>query len=240
MDRSILDTAIGDVKDLHRTLRRGDQRRLDHYLESIREVEKRLDDKKVILRRGRPRFDEKAVRTEAQSKDGFQEHIELMMDLIALAFSLGGDGGPNYDEYKDQATQAEAPTRGAHDYHHKGSGKRGKDSADVKVIDYRDEVFCACLAHPMDRLNAVEASEGPLLDHAVLLLGGSQISSDSGSNFPLLLACGNKLGFRHDQHLKWEGEKRTASDLYLTMLQQFGCPVKSLKESKGSISEILV
>ena len=250
MDRSILDTASGDIKDLHRKLGRGDQRRLDQYLESIREVEKRLDDKKDILNKGRPKFDEKGVRTETQSKNGFREHIELMMDLIALAFqtdmtrvvshSLGGEGGPNYDDYKDWAKKAGAPTRGAHDYHHKGSGNRGKDNADVKVIGYRDEMFCACLARLMDKLNAVEASEGTLLDHTALLRGGSQISSHSGSSFPMLLAGGKHLGFRHGQHLKWKGKKRAASDLYLTILQQLGCPVASFKESKGPISEILV
>ncbi|MCG8585835.1 MAG: hypothetical protein MI757_14100, partial [Pirellulales bacterium] len=72
------------------------------------------------------------------------------------------------------------------------------------------------------------------------LLGGSQISSHSGSSFPMLLAGGKHLGFRHGQHLKWKGKKRAASDLYLTILQQLGCPVASFKESKGPISEILV
>ena len=91
----------------------------------------------------------------------------------------------------------------------------------------------------MDRLASIEASEGSLLDHTVLLLGGSQISSHSGSSFPLLLAGGNKLGFKHGQHLKWNGNERSASDLYLTILQQLRCPVESFKESKGAISEIL-
>lgn len=91
----------------------------------------------------------------------------------------------------------------------------------------------------MDRLNAIEASEGTLLDHTVLLLGGSQISSHSGSSFPMLLAGGNKLGFRHGQHIKWKSNERSASDLYLTILQQLRCPVESFKESKGSISELL-
>ncbi len=78
------------------------------------------------------------------------------------------------------------------------------------------------------------------LDHTVLLFGGSQISSHSGGSFPLLLAGGNKLGFCHGQHLKCKGNERSASDLYLTILQQLGCPVKSFKESRGAISELLV
>ena len=91
----------------------------------------------------------------------------------------------------------------------------------------------------MDKLNAIEASEGTLLDHTALMMGGSQISSHSGSSFPLLLAGGNGLGFKHGQHMKWERDTKSASDLYLTILQQLRCPVESFKESKGALSELL-
>ena len=249
LNRSILDTATSDVKDLQRQLGRADQRRMNQYLDSIREVEKRLNDRDAILAKGRPQFDEASVRTEPKNKSSMQEHLELMMDLIALAFqtdmtrvvtqSLGGEAGPNYTEYKDWAKQTDAPTRGVHDYHHKGSGNRGTDNPDTQLIGLRDRLYCACLARLMDKLDAIEASQGSLLDHTVLMMGGSQISSHSGSSFPLLLAGGNKLGFRHGQHLKWKGSERSASDLYLTILQQLGCPIDSFKESRGTISELL-
>ncbi|HIM35616.1 MAG TPA: DUF1552 domain-containing protein [Pseudomonadales bacterium] len=250
LNRSILDTAIGDVKDLQRKLGRTDQRRMDQYLDSIREVEKRLDDRDVILKKGRPQFDESSVRTEPKNKSSMKEHLELITDLITLAFqtdmtrvvtqSLGGEAGPNYDEYKEWAKATGAPTRGTHDYHHKGSGNRGADNPDTQLIGLRDRLYCASLARLMDKLDSIEASEGTLLDHTVLLMGGSQISSHSGSSFPLLLAGGHKLGFKHGQHIKWKSNVRSASDLYLTILQQLRCPVDSFKESKGSISELLV
>ena len=250
LDRSILDTAMEGVSDFRRDLGTEDRRRLDQYLESVRDVEKRLDDREAILERGRPSFDEEAVRLAPQGKNSMQEHIELMMDLIVLAFQtdmtrvitqvLGGEGGPNYDEYKTWANKAGGPVRGAHDLHHKGTGNRGTDNKDVIALGYRDAMFSACLARLMDKLQSIEAADGTLLDHTVLLFGGSQISSHSGGSFPMLLAGGNKLGFRHGQHLKWKGSERSASDLYLTILQQLGCPVKSFKESRGAISELLV
>lgn len=249
LDRSILDTAVGDVRLLRSRLGRIDQQRLDQYLDSIRDMETRLVDRRVILERGRPSFDEKKVRIEARRKNSMREHIEMMMDLIALAFqtdmtrvvthSLGGEGGPNYDEYKDWAAKAGGKVRGAHDFHHKGTGNRGADNVDVKVIGYRDAMFVSCVARLMEKLKNIDAHEGTLLDHTVLLLGGSQISSHSGSSFPMLLAGGRRLGFRHGQHLKWKGDEKPASDLYLTILQQLGCPVTAFKESKGPISELL-
>ena len=100
-------------------------------------------------------------------------------------------------------------------------------------------MFCASLAQLMEKLKSIEAHDGSLLDHTVLMLGGSQISSHSGGSFPMLLAGGRKLGFQHGQHVKWAGGTKPASDLYLTILQQMGCPVKSFKESTGPLSEIL-
>ncbi len=248
LDRSILDTALEEVGDFRRTLGTADQQRLEQYLEAVREVERRLTENESILERGRPKFEEDAVNLEP-AKNSMREHIELMMDLIALAFqtdmtrvvtqSLGGEGGPNYDDYKDWAKTAGAPVRGAHDVHHKGSGNRGVDNPDTKVLGLRDRMFCAALARLMDKLAGIQAAEGTLLDHTVLLLGGSQISSHSGGSFPMLLAGGRSLGFRHGQHVKWNGGTQPASNLYLTILQQLGCPVRSFCESTAPLSELL-
>ncbi len=249
LDKSVLDTAMGGVRDLRRGLGYADGQRLDQYLEAVRGVERRLDDKRGILDAGRPRFDESGVRLEPRSKDSMREHIELMMDLVVLAFqtdmtrvvtqSLGGEGGPNYDEYKDWAKCAGGTLRGAHDFHHKGSSNRPPDNPDVKVLGYRDEMLTACLARLMDKLAGIEALDGTLLDHSVLLMGGSQISSHSGGSFPTLLAGGGKLGFKHGAHHRWEGGAVPMSNLYLTILQQLGCPVESFKESDGVLSELL-
>lgn len=251
LNRSVLDTAVGDIKTFRNKLGSIDQQRLDQYFDAVREVEQRLAEKESIVRGGRPEFDEDGVKLEPRlGNNNMREHIEMMFDLIALAFqtdmtrvvtqSLGGEGGPNYDDYKDWAKAAGAPTRGAHDYHHKGSGNRGADNADVKVIGLRDEMFCECLARLMNKLHEIEASDGTLLDHTVLLLGGSQIGSHGAGNFPMVLAGGNKLGLRHGQYVKWKQNKPSASDLYLTILQRLGCPVTSFKESKGTLSEVLV
>jgi len=248
LDRSVLDTAMGDVQSLRNKLGYVDQQRLDQYLDSIRNVEQRLNDRDEIIDRGRPEFDEQSVRLEPQGKNSFREHIELMTDLIVLAFQtdmtrvatqvLGGEGGPNYTEYKTWADAAGGQLRGAHDFHHKGSGGDGKN-ADAKVLAMRDKMLVATLARFMDKLKGIEASNGTLLDHTSILFGGSQISSHSGKSFPTLLTGGKALGFRHGQHHKWRGDQRPMSDLYLTILQRLGCPVTSFKESSNPITEVL-
>ena len=249
LNRSILDTAMGNVKDVKRKLGRIDQERVDQYLHSVRDVEKRLLQKEAILEDGRPKFDESKVRLEREVKNSFQEHVELMTDLIVLAFQtdmtrvatqcLGGEAGPNYDDYKVWAQKAGAQQRGTHDVHHKGGGNRGADNPDVIALSYRDEMLCACMARFMDKLKEIRASDGTLLDHTAILFGGAQTASHVGSSFPTILAGGKALGFKHGQHVKWSKDKRPMSDLYLTILQQLGCPVNSFKESVGPIGDLL-
>ena len=249
LNRSILDTAMGNVKDVKRKLGRIDQERVDQYLHSVRDVEKRLIQKEAILEDGRPKFDESKVRLERGAQNSFQEHVELMTDLIVLAFQtdmtrvatqcLGGEAGPNYDDYKAWAQKAGAQQRGTHDVHHKGGGNRGADNPDVIALSYRDEMLCACMARFMDKLKEIRASDGTLLDHTAILFGGAQTASHVGSSFPTILAGGKALGFKHGQHVKWSKDKRPMSDLYLTILQQLGCPVNSFKESVGPIGDLL-
>ena len=250
LNRSILDTAMGQVKDIKRKLGRIDQDRVDQYLHSVRDVEKRLIQKESILEEGRPKFDESKIRLERHAKNSFQEHVELMTDLIVLAFQtdmtrvatqcLGGEAGPNYDDYKVWANKAGARLRGTHDVHHKGGGNRGADNPDVLALALRDEMLCTCMARFMDKLKGIQASEGTLLDHTAILFGGAQTASHVGSSFPTILAGGKALGFKHGQHVKWSRDQRPMSDLYLTILQQLGCPVNSFKESVGPIGDLLI
>ena len=249
LNRSILDTAMGDVNDVRRKLGRIDRERLDQYLHAVRDVEKRLILKEEILGKGRPEFDSSKVRLEKKAKNSMREHIELMTDLITLAFRtdmtrvatqcLGGEAGPNYDEYRTWAGEAGARLRGTHDVHHKGGGNRGEDNPDVIALSLRDKMLTACMARFMDKLQAIEATEGTLLDHTVILFGGAQTASHVGVNFPTILAGGKALGLKHGAHTRWPLNKRPMSDLYLTILRQLGCPVDSFKESSGTISEVL-
>jgi hypothetical protein len=100
-------------------------------------------------------------------------------------------------------------------------------------------MLTAGIARFMDKLQAIEASDGTLLDHTVILFGGAQIASHVGTSFPTIIAGGKALGFRHGQHVQWPLDKRPMSDLYLTILQQLGCPVSSFKESSAPIAELL-
>ncbi|NRA36592.1 MAG: DUF1552 domain-containing protein [Planctomycetes bacterium] len=239
LDKSVLDNALGSVKDLKRQVGRADQSMIEQYLDSIRDVEKRFTIKEGILSKGRPKFDESGVDLTAEGKNKMEDHIEIMMDMIVIAFQtdmtrvvthvLGGEGGPNYEEYKTWALLHGKKPLGAHDSYHKVG----------PVIESRDTLLCEQLARLMKKLKDTQVSNGTLLDNTAILFGGAQVRSHSGDNFPTILAGGKALGFKHGQHLQYKKKTVPMSDLYLTILQQLGCPVKSFKESRGNISPLL-
>lgn len=107
------------------------------------------------------------------------------------------------------------------------------------MLEARDVMLVECLARFLDKRKGVRATDGTPLDHTVILFRGAQISSHSGKSFPTLLASGRKLGFNHGQHVKWDGDKTPISNLYLTILQQLGGPVKAFEESTGPLTEVL-
>ena len=84
LNRSVLDTAVGNVRDFQRQLGRADRQRLQQYLESIREVERRI---KLIEARNSSGEERELPGAPAGVPDSFTEHVKLMYDLQALAFA---------------------------------------------------------------------------------------------------------------------------------------------------------
>src|SRR4029077_13138413 len=88
-DRSVLDAVLGDAHEVHRRLSAADQRKLDEYLDSVREVEQRIDraGKKGELQGWRPALTKPTMPRPADGiPQDIAEHMRLMCDILVLAF----------------------------------------------------------------------------------------------------------------------------------------------------------
>ena len=90
----------------------------------------------------------------------------------------------------------------------------------------------------LERLNSVEEGEGTLLDKTMVLYGCCTSETHVTRNYPLILAGGSRLGFKHGQYRQFS-EDVPLSNLFLTMLQKMDVPVESFKDSTGPMTEIL-
>ena len=173
-DRSVLDAVMSDAADLRRGLSGDDQRKLDEYLDSVREVEKRIDNagKRGELQGWRPTLEKPDV---ARPADGVPqdsgEHMRLMMDLVVLGFQTDTTRITtlklNNDHSALRFPNLPSLQQPGHwiDYmiHHLLSHSDGDDWLKV------NQFFMEQLAYLAGRLDAIREGERTLLDNTMLL-----------------------------------------------------------------------
>ncbi len=256
LKKSILDAAIDEIRSLHRQLGASDQRRVDAYLTTVRDVEQRVTSRREILEMPRPKVNIEGINLDQEIEwkepvTSIKQWMEAMTDLIVIAFqtdmtrvvtyALGDEGTPGYygREWVEWKEKYKHNFGNPHNMHHNGGNLNELESADAKAFGARDALYITCFGRMLDKLQATPATDGNLLDYCQLLIGGAQDKTHRAVNFPLLVAGGKKLGWKHNQHVQFDQGKVPTSDLFLTMLQAAGCPVERFKESRGPLSELL-
>ena len=235
---SILDTLLDDTRHIKRALGHDDQKRLDQYLTSVREIEQRL----VVARRWelrpKPTTDEQPPRDIRDQKQFF-EKFDLMLSMARLAFEsdstriitlmVDAFATPPFKLHLDQST-----TDGYHNLSHHGQS----DSKVQQLID-ADHQQMMLLHKLLSQLAEVREGEDRLLDRTMILFGSNMgdANTHDNTNLPILLAGG---GLKHGQHLAFRRDhNQPLCNLYVTMLQHLGVETESFGSSAGTLNEIV-
>ena len=231
-DRSILD-AIGDkVSRLQRDLGPRDRRKLDEYLEAIRDVERRLQKAEAQAGRELPAMDQPAGIPAT-----FEEHARLMFDLQVLAFQADLTRVITF-MVGHETSQRAYPEIGVPDAHHPLShhgGSQDKIEKLIKVNLYHARMF----AYYVERLAALPDGDGSLLDHSMIIYG-SGMSDGNGHNhhdLPTLLVGGGAGQIKGGRHLRYP-EQTPITNLFLTVLDKVGVPVGRIGDSTGTVAHL--
>jgi hypothetical protein len=226
--QSVLDHVLEDADRLEARLGRDDRRKLDEYLHSVRDVERRL-----TLAEAEPPAD--AVPLPAQAPADYQEHVRLMCDLMALAFRTDTTRVSTFmlaNEGSNRSYQAIGVPEGHHDLSH-----HGNDEAKKAKIREINRFHTAQLAYLLDRLAECPEGEGSVLDNA-LVLYGSGISDGNRHNhddLPVLLAGGGRGTLRPGRHVRYPDET-PLSNLFLSLLDRFEARIERLGDSTQRLS----
>jgi hypothetical protein len=164
--RSLLDFVSGEMGALARTLDAEDRRRLDRYLTEIREVERRIQMVEARNTSGEPRALPEAP---AGVPDGFQEHVELMFDIQALAFAADVTRVFSFKLSRDGTSRAypESGTdKGFHPASHHGGGEKGV--SDFQLIN---QYHVAMLPYLLGKLKGLQEGDATLLDQTMIIYG---------------------------------------------------------------------
>ncbi len=221
---SVLDALRDSATALNRTLNAADRNKLDQYLTSVRDVERRLQMSREWLNRPKPKAPiDEVLDEERQHVD----EVALFYDLMALALQTDSTRVATLETGMGFRT-SELDLDSYHGISHHGKAPGRIDQ--LKVVE---TFLTAKLSGFMDRLK-----EAQIFDETLIVFGSgmSDGSSHSNRNLPVLLAGG---GLQHQGHLACptEQHKRVPlSNLWLSVLQWFGSEVDRFGRSTGTFS----
>lgn len=237
--RLLLDTVLEDANSLRGKLGRDDQFKLDEYLDAVRDVEKRVSffsqpDTRDWHPESNPELEHLAAPSGAPGDH--QQHVRLMLDLIALAFWTDSTristfmyandvSGKNFGEI------IPGTAGGHHEFSHH-QNKPEKYEPYSKITRWHNEQ----LAYLMDKLDSISEGEGTLLDNCMILSGSAMSDGDQHkpSNIPVVLGGLGGGTIEGGRHIV-SPEGTPLCNLYVSMLEKMGTPVESFGDSSQAL-----
>jgi len=231
-DRSILDSITDRVKTLQRKLGPGDTRKVNDYLESLRDVERRIQ--KAEEQSSKEVGD---VQRPEGIPDGFEAHVALLYDLQLLAFQSDLTRVTTFMYGREQNGRP-YPQIGVPEPHHPLTHHQNqpeKMEKCARIQTYHIRLF----ANYLEKLRSTRDGDGSLLDHIILLYGGGISHSDRHTHGPLptLVVGGGAGTIKGGRHLVYP-EHTPLTNLQLTLLGNLGVPMEKLGDSTGRLQEL--
>ncbi len=235
---ALLDLVLDDAKKLRNRLGRDDQYKLDEYLDAVRDVEKRLEFfSKPDPRAWKPETHPGDIAAPKGEPGDHQEHVRLMLDLIALAFwtdstRIGTFMFANDVSGKNFGKLIPGADGGHHEFsHHQDQAKKCEPY--TKINRWHNEQ----LAYLMDKLAAIKEGERTLLDNSMVLFGSSMSDGNrhDPANLPVLLAGRGGGKLKPGRHIA-SPKGTPLCNLYVSMLDHMGTPVEKFGDSTGALA----
>jgi hypothetical protein len=242
--KSILDFVLSDAKTMQTKLSAADQRKLDEYLTSIREIETRLSKTSngpstpIPAGAVRPPAIDLAGATKkvgvSTSASDYDEHLPLMVDMMVLAFQADLTRIitlPFADEESNQSYPwADAPVPHHGTSHHMG------DPAKIAMLAKINLYHMKAVARLLEKLDKIQEGNGSVLDNSLIAYGSGNSDGQrhNHDNLPLLLMgkCGGSV--QTGRHVQYDNVPIT--NMWLGMLHAAGAPADQLGDSTGIIS----
>ena len=229
-DRSLLDFIADDLKGVQAGLGAGDRRRLDQYLDHIREIERRIQ---------RAEQQTSAIPNIPNAPVGvpesFEEHVGLLFDLMAVAYQADLTRVFTFMLGRE-LSQRTYPQIGVTEPHHSISHHGNKPEAieaHAKVNTFHVKLFSQFI----ERLRSTPDGDGSLLDQSLIMYGSGMGNGNvhSADHLPTLLLGSAAGALKGNRHIV-AAEMTPNADLLVSLAGQFGIELDTFGNNKGRIS----
>jgi hypothetical protein len=227
-NRSLLDGVLATISGLRTRVGAKDNQRLSEYLDSVREIERRIQMVEQRAAQSSLAVPEKPVGI----PETFEEHVKLLYDLWALAFQADITRVGTFQVSYETNTRT-YPQIGVSEAHHSLS-HHGHDPQKIAQLVRINTYHVQMLAYFLDKLRNTPDGDGTLLDHALIMYGGamSDGNNHSHSKLPCLLAGGAAGRLRGGRHLAYDNNPELSRAL-LNVLDIMEIPGDSFHDATG-------
>lgn len=236
-DQSVLDAVLSDATDLRRQISTSDQRKLDEYLDSVRDVEQRIENagKKGELQGWRPTLDKPNMQRPADGiPQDIGEHMRLMSDLLVLGFQTDATRITTLKLNNDHSS-LRFPNLGV-DYmiHHLLSHS---DSADWLKVN---QFFLEQVAYIARKLDSIQEGPRTLLDNSMLLFCSSMMTGNHNNDqLPVVMLGGGGGRIKAGRVLDYSGKpERQMCRLFLSMMDKMDVHIPKFGDAAAPLDEV--
>lgn len=230
---SILDWVMNDMVSLQRKLGPADRTTVTQYLDSIRELERRIQMAEQQSSAAPPGTIERPI----GAPQAWEDHVKLMFDLQVLALQADITRVITFQMAREVSTRT-YPQIGVPEAHHPTSHHKNdpeKLAKLAKINAYHVSLF----AYFLDRLKSTPDGDGTLLDNSLYLLGSGMGNPDVHDHrqLPILVAGGGGGTLKGGRHINFK-QPTPMANLLLTMLDKAGIGMETFADSTGKVEEL--
>jgi hypothetical protein len=231
-DKSILDFVGQEIGGLEKLIGPQDKVKLNEYLDSVRDIERRIQLAEAQNSRELPVVDQPVgVPTD------YAQHAKLMMDLLALAYQTDLTRISTFMLAREVSGRA-YPEIGVSDSHHPLSHHQD-EAAKLERLHKINEYQFRQFAYLVDKLASMKEGEGTMLDSTLFLYGTG--ISDSNTHFhddlPIAVVGGKAAGIKGGRYIRY-GKGTPLANLHVTILEKLGFGVEKFGDSTGKVDRL--
>ena len=232
-EASILDAVTVKVARLQAKLGASDRNKLDEYLESVRDIERRIQKAEEQSDRDLPLMERPSGAIPAT----FEAHCKVMMDLQVLAYQTDMTRVITFMISKELSNHT-YPEIGVPEPHHPLSHHQERPESLEKLVKLQT-FHMQMFAYYLEKLRSTPDGDGSLLDHILIMYGSGMGNSNlhDPRNLPMLVAGGGSGRIDTGNHIRCP-EGTPLSNLFLTLLNKVGVPAENIGDSTGQIQQI--
>ena len=231
---SLLDWVREDITRLQNKLGPEDRARVGQYLETVREVERRIQKAEA----GTPDDQMPDLDRPAGVPAAYADHARLMFDLQALALQADGTRVITFQLARETSNRT-YPEIGVPDPHHPLT-HHGNDAEKITKMQKINAFHVSLFAYYLEKLRSTPDGDGNLLDHSLVLYGSGMGNPNIHDhvNLPIVVAGGAAGRVKGGRHIRY-AEPTPLANLHLTLLERAGVRMDAFADSQGKVDELL-